>query len=123
MPRNAIVLSILLASASVALSHAADRQAGQQAPPAKAQAPRRNPIPDTFTNLQVLPKDISKQELVNIMKSFCFTMEQRCSYCHVATDDLSSADFAADDKEPKKKARELLRQILAAKKAPPAGIL
>lgn len=123
MPRNAIVLSVLLVTASVALSQASGQQAGQQAPPAKAQAPRRSPIPDTFTNLQVLPKDISKQELVNIMKSFCFTMEQNCSYCHVATDDLSSANFAADDKEPKKKARELLRQILAAKKGPPAGTL
>lgn len=82
-------------------------------PPA---AQQRNPIPDTFTNLQVLPKDISKQELVNIMKNFCFTMDKRCSYCHVATDDLSSADFADDKKRPKKKARELLRLILAAKK-------
>lgn len=123
MPRNVIVLSILLVTASVALSHVSAQQAGQQAPPAKAQTQRRNPIPDTFTNLQVLPKDISKQDLVNIMKSFCFTMEQRCSYCHVATDDLSSADFAADDKEPKKKARDLLRQILAAKKVPPAGAM
>jgi len=90
--------------------------AAQASTQTQAQAQRRNPIPDTFTNLKVLPKDISKQELVDIMKNFCFTMEQRCSYCHVATDDLSSADFAADDKEPKKKARELLRLILAAKK-------
>lgn len=122
MARNAIIFSALLVTSTVALSQAAGQQAGQRALPAKAQT-RRSPIPDTFTNLQVLPKDISKQELVNIMKSFCFTMEQRCSYCHVATDDLSSADFAADDKEPKKKARDLLRQILATKKAPPGGAL
>jgi hypothetical protein len=91
-------------------------QASQAPAPAPGKAQRRSPIPDTFTNLQALPKDISKQELVNIMKNFCFTMDQRCSYCHVATDDLSSADFPSDEKEPKKKARELLRLILAAKK-------
>jgi len=88
----------------------------QPAPTAQAPAQRRSPIPDTFTNLQVLPKDIAKKELVDIMKNFCFTMDQRCSYCHVATDDLSSADFPSDEKETKKKARELLRLILAAKK-------
>lgn len=92
-------------------------------PPATpAQTQRRSLVPDTFTNLQALPKDIAKQELVDIMKNFCFTMDKRCSYCHVATDDLSSADFPSDEKEPKKKARELLRLILAAKKdtaAPP----
>jgi len=98
----------------------AAQQAAQQqpasTPAAQGQAPRRSPIPDTFTNLQVLPKDISKAALVDIMKNFCFTMDQRCSYCHVATDDLSSADFPSDEKETKKKARELLRLILAAKK-------
>lgn len=103
---------LVLCAAACGAGLAASRLEGQ--PPAAPQ--RRNPIPDTFTNLQVLPKDISKQELVNIMKNFCFTMDQRCSYCHVATDDLSSADFPSDEKEPKKKARELLRLILAAKK-------
>ncbi len=94
-------------------------EAPAQQPPAKQPpAQRRSPVPDTFTNLQVLPKDISKADLVNIMKNFCFTMDQRCSYCHVATDDLSQADFAAEDKEPKKKARELLKAIFAAQKPP-----
>lgn len=90
-------------------------QTASSAPPA-AQAKGRSLVPDTFTNLQVLPKDIAKSALVGIMKNFCFTMNQRCSYCHVATDDLSSADFPSDEKETKKKARELLRQILAAMK-------
>jgi hypothetical protein len=109
--RKRISVWLLLGVAACGAALTAPRLGGQ-APAGQ----RRSPIPDTFTNLQVLPKDISKQELVNIMKNFCFTMDQRCSYCHVATDDLSSADFPADEKEPKKKARELLRLILAAKK-------
>jgi hypothetical protein len=103
---------------SMAQQQAPPASATQQAP-AKAAPPRRNPVPDTFTNLQVLPKDIAKGELVAIMKNFSFTTERRCSFCHVATDDLSEADFAADDKEPKKKARDLLRAILDAKKEAP----
>ncbi|HLQ52211.1 MAG TPA: photosynthetic reaction center cytochrome c subunit family protein [Terriglobales bacterium] len=97
-----------------------------QQPPAQGEAPQaqkppmRNTIPDTFTNLQVLPKDIAKPELVRIMKTFCITFEKRCSYCHVATDDLSQADFASDEKETKKKARELLRFILDTQKKPAA---
>lgn len=92
------------------------QQQPQDEAPQGQKPPARNPIPDTFTNLQVLPKQISKPELVHIMKSFCVTFEKRCSFCHVATDDLSQADFASDEKETKKKARELLRFILETQK-------
>lgn len=92
----------------------AAQTASQGAPP--AQSPK-SLVPDKFTNLQVLSKDIAKRDLVAIMKGFCQTTKQRCSFCHVATDDLSEADFPSDDKEPKKKARELLRMILDAQKA------
>jgi hypothetical protein len=98
---------------------AATSLAGAQAPPPQGQRPAmRSPIPDTFTNLQVLPKDTSKPELVQSMKSFALTFEKRCSFCHVATDDLSEADFASDEKETKKKARELLRFIREARAKP-----
>lgn len=116
MSNKAATTLLIFAAACLAVSQASGQQSGQQ-PNAQAQAPRRSPIPDTFSNLQVLPKDIAKQDLVNIMKNFCFTMDKRCSYCHVATDDLSSADFPSDEKETKRKARELLRLILAAKKS------
>jgi hypothetical protein len=110
MLKKAMVTLSVLSVASIALSAASGQPVRERQP--QAQAPQRSPIPDTFTNLQVLPKDISQEDLVNIMKNFCFTMDQRCSYCHVATDDLSSADFPSDEKETKKEARELLRLIL-----------
>ncbi|MGH9777395.1 MAG: hypothetical protein ACRD5I_03195, partial [Candidatus Acidiferrales bacterium] len=94
---------------------------GAQAPPTQPQderPARRSLVPDTFTNLQVLPKDIGKPELVRIMKGFSLTFDKNCSFCHVATDDLSEADFAADEKETKKKARELLRWIRETQKTP-----
>lgn len=118
--RIALVAAMLAAGTLVA----AQPPSPQAPPPGQApqgqRPPLRNPIPDTFTNLQVLPKDISKPELVRIMKSFAITFEKRCSFCHVATDDLSEADFASDEKETKKKARELLQFIRETRKEPAA---
>ena len=123
--RSAIVAAAL-AVASLMAAPVPAQQSSTQQPAAQGQAPQgqkppaRSPIPDTFTNLQVLPKDISKPELVRIMKTFCITFEKRCSFCHVATDDLSQADFASDEKETKKKARELLQFIRDVQKKPAA---
>ncbi|HTD23943.1 MAG TPA: hypothetical protein VK738_14895 [Terriglobales bacterium] len=121
-----VVFAVALASFVASAQQPPTQLAPTPQPPAQAQAPQgqkppmRNPIPDTFTNLQVLPKEITKPELVHIMKSFCITFEKRCSFCHVATDDLSQADFASDEKDTKKKARELLRFILDTQKKPAA---
>ncbi|HWY70836.1 MAG TPA: hypothetical protein VNX88_19365 [Terriglobales bacterium] len=73
--------------------------------------PKPPVIPDKYTNLKVLPLDITKAQLLPIMKGFSKSSGQRCSHCHVATDDLSSADFASDEKPAKSEARELLRLI------------
>lgn len=74
-------------------------------------APVRAQIPDTFTNLEVLPKDIAKQELVTIMRGFSFALGVRCIHCHVGENpvDLSTVDFASDAKDTKKIAREMMK--------------
>lgn len=91
-----------LVAAAVALS------AAVMAPgPAQAQ------LPDEFTNLQVLPKDISKQELVGTMKGFAIGLGVRCWYCHKGEgDDFSTFDFASDDKKTKQAARLMLGMVL-----------
>lgn len=68
-------------------------------------------IPDTFTNLEVLPKDIPKQELVGIMRAFSSSLGVRCTHCHVGENpaDLSTVDFASDAKDTKKVAREMMK--------------
>jgi hypothetical protein len=70
-------------------------------------------IPDEFTNLKVLPKDIGKQDLVNAMRGFAMGLGVRCEFCHVGEpgQPLSTFDFASDDKETKLKAREMLRMV------------
>jgi photosynthetic reaction center cytochrome c subunit len=72
------------------------------------QPPRWQP-PDP-TNLQVLPKTITKPELVNAMRGFTRALGVRCEFCHVGEgNDLSTFDFASDDKRQKRNARVMLR--------------
>jgi tetratricopeptide (TPR) repeat protein len=68
-------------------------------------------IPEKFTNLQVLPKDIPRNELVQTMRGFAGALGVRCQHCHVGTvpEDLRTFDFASDEKETKKVARVMLR--------------
>jgi len=68
-------------------------------------------IPDKFTNLKVLPKDISKRELVDIMRSFSHSLGVRCNFCHVgeSTTSLEGYDFASDEKEHKRVALAMMK--------------
>jgi len=71
-------------------------------------------FPDKFSNLKVLPKDIDKNELRGIMRNFSIALGVRCDHCHVETHDESGEeqeDFAADDKEPKLVARDMLKMV------------
>jgi hypothetical protein len=69
-------------------------------------------FPDKFTNLQVLPKDISKNDLQATMRGFAFALNVRCPYCHVQKADMKM-DFPADDKDQKKTARIMLQMVTA----------
>jgi hypothetical protein len=70
-------------------------------------------IPQTFTNLQVLPKDTPRAELVATMRGFAGALGVRCTHCHVGPDNLEGMDFASDDKEKKRAARVMLRMVRA----------
>jgi tetratricopeptide (TPR) repeat protein len=64
-------------------------------------------VPDSFTNLRVLPKEITKPELIATMREFSGALGVRCGYCHVDENDpgRDKDDFASDEKAPKKAAR------------------
>lgn len=68
-------------------------------------------IPRTFTNLQALPKDISRAELVATMRGFAGALGVRCTHCHVGPDNLQGMDFATDEKQTKQIARTMLRMV------------
>lgn len=70
-------------------------------------------IPDKFENLKVLPKDIGKRELVNIMRGFASGLGVRCNYCHVGENpaNLEGYDFKSDEKDHKRTAREMMKMV------------
>jgi Photosynthetic reaction centre cytochrome C subunit len=69
-------------------------------------------IPERFTNLQVLEKDIARTALVTVMRGFAIELGVRCEHCHVgAGNDLSTFDFASDARPAKATARRMMRMI------------
>jgi tetratricopeptide (TPR) repeat protein len=70
--------------------------------------------PDSFTNLKVLPKDISKPALINTMRAFTGALGVRCQYCHVGREGmpLDSFNFTSDEKRTKKVARVMLHMVM-----------
>jgi hypothetical protein len=67
-------------------------------------------IPDKFTNLKVLPKDVSKQDLMNTMRGFTNGLGVRCEYCHASsTTNPNEPDFASDQKPEKTTARVMMQ--------------
>jgi tetratricopeptide (TPR) repeat protein len=77
-----------------------------------AAAPAPAQFPDKFTNLKVLPKDISKNDLQATMRGFSFALGVRCEHCHVQNPD-KSMDFPSDQKETKATARLMLQMVAA----------
>lgn len=67
-------------------------------------------IPDEFKNLQVFPEDISKDELIDVMRHFSFALDVRCQHCHVGGDGTSFEGVEFDKDGPTKdKARFMVR--------------
>ncbi|MEJ2613943.1 MAG: c-type cytochrome [Ignavibacteriaceae bacterium] len=70
-------------------------------------------VPDHFTNLTVLPKTISKEDLISVMRNFTEGLGVKCGFCHVEEEGQSQHkfDFSSDDKDNKKKARIMMKMI------------
>jgi tetratricopeptide (TPR) repeat protein len=76
---------------------------------AAAQQPDEKP-----KNLQYFPKDTTRQQLIQTMRGFSFSLGVRCEHCHVEKAPGShDLDFAADDKQEKKTARAMLKMVEA----------
>ena len=68
-----------------------------------------------FTNLKVLPKNISHDDLVAIMKNYCTALDVKCGFCHVKGND-DKFDWASDQKEEKGIARKMQKMTNAINK-------
>lgn len=71
-------------------------------------------IPERFTNLKVLPENIPRDSLVQVMRAFASSLGVRCRYCHApraqGSDELN---FASDGRTEKEKARVMMRMTRA----------
>ena len=85
-----------------------------QSPAPATAAPKSN-----YKNLQVLPKDIPREELLATMKGFTRALGVRCNHCHVvtATTPKEEFDFASDAKDEKKNARTMILMTRAINKS------
>ncbi|MFA5574039.1 MAG: c-type cytochrome [Brumimicrobium sp.] len=61
-----------------------------------------------FKNLKVLPQDISRDSLMNLMKGYNIALGVDCSFCHVPTKRGKDMDFVSDEKPEKGYARSMI---------------
>lgn len=70
-------------------------------------------IPETFDNLQVLPADVPRAELVQRMREFSFALGVRCEHCHTEQAEGVVNRYASDARPAKTQARAMLRMVSA----------
>src|SRR5262245_58503805 len=70
-------------------------------------------IPQTFRNLKVLPKDISRPALVGQMREITGALGVRCGFCHAGGNPqtLEGVNFPSDSLENKRVARAMMRMV------------
>ena len=94
-----------------------------QAPAQGGAAPAgRGQTPPPPQNLQVLPKDIPREELIATMRGYTAGLGVQCNYCHVQEGRGGRNDFATDEKPPKKTARVMITMMNHANEAIAAGV-
>lgn len=79
----------------------------QDAQPA---SPQHHAMPAP-TNLQVLPKDTSPQDLMKMMVGFSQALGVHCNFCHEVNEQTHQPNFAADTKPDKKIARTMIAMV------------
>jgi hypothetical protein len=69
------------------------------------------PAEQVYKNIQVL-KGMPKKDLHMVMHFMRASLGVNCSFCHVHNEQTNEWDFANDDKEEKKRAREMITMVM-----------
>lgn len=114
MPSLSLPLAAVVLSASAVLALSTLAQAPQAAPPSAGAPPppppQARPAP---TNLQVLPKNLTGEQVHEIMEQWEGSLGAHCSTCHTADPNnigpngRPRLNFADDSKEEKATARKM----------------
>jgi hypothetical protein len=88
---------------------AATAEVAQPAPTSAQPAPAER-APE---NLKVLPKEWTRRQVVDLMKTWTADLGVRCHHCHAGDENtpFDEIDFAADEKETKQRARDMLKMM------------
>jgi hypothetical protein len=101
------IIAMALAGQILSAQDAAPSGAGQAAPQGQASARARRPLPRPV-NLKVLPKDISREELIKLMRTYAGALGVECSFCHARNPQTHRLDFPSDAKDDKGIARTMI---------------
>ncbi len=80
---------------------------GASAPQSDSGAHARRPLPKPI-NLKVLPKDISREDLIKIMRGYAGALGVECNFCHAVNPQTHKLDFPSDAKDDKNIARTMI---------------
>lgn len=69
-----------------------------------------------FQNLKVLPKNISHDDLIAVMKNYCTSLGVKCGQCHPKAANSDKLDFVSDALEDKNIARKMIKMANAINK-------
>jgi hypothetical protein len=92
-----------LLSQDAATPSAAGQSTSQSQPGARPQRPQPKPV-----NLKVLPKDISREDLIKIMRGYTGALGVGCKFCHAANPQTHKLDFPSDANDDKTIARTMI---------------
>ena len=70
-------------------------------------------VPDKFTNLQVMPENVGKRDLISTMQEFSGALGMDCTDCHdmKIPGDFSSIDWASEKLHNKEVARGMMKMV------------
>ncbi len=106
-PQFERVAAVLIVAAAVWLVGACGGPEHAVDEPVPEEEPGIPRLPSEFTNLEVLPADITKDELKRHMKLVTKSLGVKCDYCH-RTD---VRDYATDEIREKVVARDMMRMV------------
>jgi Photosynthetic reaction centre cytochrome C subunit len=100
-----LVLTAALATTAPAIAQGppAPPPGAQPGGPGQARGPQLPP-----TNLKVLPKDISRDDLIKLMHGYEGDLGVECAFCHAQNPTTHRNDFASDANPVKDKARIMI---------------
>jgi hypothetical protein len=99
----------LLAVAALTAATTAFSQTASTPPPGGQQ---RRPMPPP-SNLKVLPKDMTAQQVVAIMRNYEKELGVECEYCHAKDPATGRNNFASDANPMKDRARVMMKMTTA----------